>query len=609
MPGKGGGDELERLFVKIGFEVDENDQRKIKKDIDDVGTTAKKSGEEVARSAEKAQQTIGTRAVAMGNLVSAGIQKATSSVVGLVGEVVGRLKEAVQGFADFGSEIADTSNKLGTGVEELQRLRYAAKQSGVETSALDGALRTMQKGSEMARVKGTGPFVEGLAMIGVRLRELKGLNAEDRFKLLADAVSQVGDENTRTAAAMKLFGGSGSEILPFLNQGADGIDKLTKRASELGLVLDQEAIDKADALGDSLDDLDAVIAAAGVRIGGELAPLVTEAATGITEWIAENQQFVRQDFPAALSAIVSTGADLLVWLADVITEFQNFGELVVDTGEDLAAMAKTIEEELQPVIDVVVGITSAWANAFVAVNTAIGEGIAKVLDYIGVLDTLREVWNKLPFVGENIDELTDRLHGGSSSTRGPASFLTPENEKRRQAEQGVRIAKQINDAIAIANAETTNKAIADAIAGAGGRPKRRAYKPPKPGGGGGGAAKDTGITNEDIWKFATGQSEPSGFASVLGGIGSALGLGGGKGPLGVMSTGGGGGSSPLSGAVFNRVDASFTQTLNFDIALPEGLANAAGANLAGSVAREVVDQIAAQNRPVFEHYQQVVRGL
>jgi hypothetical protein len=597
---------LERLIVRIGYEVEPEGQKKL----------------------EGERQASATKAVAIGNLISAGVQKAAALAMDAVQALVGALVDAVKGFADTGSEIADTSKKLGIGTTELQRLRYAAKQSGVEMGSLDGAIGKFQKGLSEARAKGTGPLVDGLGQIGVRLEELDGLSPEQQFGLLGDAIAGIKEPSDRTAAAMALFGKSGADLLPFLMEGQAGIGALTKRADELGIVMSESAVGAADALGDTLDDLDAVIGAAAGRVAGALAPAITDMVGKTTEWIAENDTFIEQDLPAVIESIVSAGAFLLTWLVDVVVEFRNFGKLVRDTSDDVVAFVGTLTDDLEPAISAVTTVAEAWADAFATVNEGIGDGIAKVLDYVGVLDTLKAAWEALPFTGESIDELTARLHGGGlvdsvqrfTGARGPVqggrdADGNPISVSGRATGGRAAGAGRAGAAIAAALEDTSKRIVEDIQAAnraamGGGSSSRAAARERylrqqrnKGKGGGGSADGPSGKeTLGKLWEGLTGQHEPT----FLDRVGSALGIGG-DAPRGTMS--GGGGGSPLSGAVFNRIDASFSQTNHFAIELPPGLQNAAGANLAASVAGAVVDKLDDVNRPVFAHYQQVLRTI
>jgi hypothetical protein len=579
---------LKRLVVQITYQVDEGSRGKV--DQDQTRTQAK--------------------AVAIGQIAASAITKAAEIGVAVVRALGDAVVDAVQGFAEMGGEIADTSAKLGIGTDELQRLRHAAKLSGVDVGQVAAGIRELGKGLTEARTKGTGPFVEGLGLVGVELRELEGLSQRQQLGLLGDAIGGITDPAERTAAALKLFGGSGSELLPLLLQGSAGIDALSRKADELGLVLDSKTIGQAEALGDTLDVLESQAKVAAARVGSYLAPIVTDAAERMGAWAAENRGFIEQDLPAAISAIVSAGGSVLAWLADVITEFRQFGREVGFAYDRAVELATTLREDLQPAIEVGTAVVEAYATIWGTITSAIGDAIASVLDYIGVLDTLKAAWEALPFTGESIDDLTARLHGGGASDFYKRNFGSKPGEAAPGPAPGAGRREKDDQvaALATATAEITtwlkesNAEAAKTDPRKGARDRYRAgLRKPKGGGGGGGKSDGPSAadTLDKIWGSLTGEAE----TSWLDRLGAGIGMGGGTLPTG------GGGSSPLAGATFSRVDASFSSTMTVEINLPPGLAELGGAVMARTIADEVGAVFDDRNREAREHYTAAARSL
>ena len=56
----------------------------------------------------------------------------------------------------------------------------------------------------------------------------------------------------KTALAIKLFGKSGADLIPLLNQGRAGIKELTDEAAKLGIVISTETAAKAEQFNDTL---------------------------------------------------------------------------------------------------------------------------------------------------------------------------------------------------------------------------------------------------------------------------------------------------------------------------------------------------------------------
>lgn len=74
----------------------------------------------------------------------------------------------------------------------------------------------------------------------------------------------------RTALAMKIFGKSGSELVPLLGKGSAGIAELAAKANELGVVFSDDAVKAGGAFDDALKDVNSSIEGLRNALGAEL---------------------------------------------------------------------------------------------------------------------------------------------------------------------------------------------------------------------------------------------------------------------------------------------------------------------------------------------------
>ncbi len=596
-------DSLEDFLIAIGFEVE---------------------GDKATTESDKILERFRAQSAKAADFVSGVFRKAATLSVAAVGSIAAAGVGALHHYVELGSEVGSLAEKLGVGTREIQRLQAATTATGGSADALKDALKTMTVGFQEAATKGSGPFWEGLKLVGVQLEELEGLNAEEQIGLLADALGEIQDPADRTATSLKLFGEAGGlELGGLLSKGSKGIKALGDEAERLGIVLDEDAVAGAKRLKASLGQLEAIGGAVAAKVGEELAPKLQEVADKALVWVENNEQFIQQDLPAAIFALIEALGSLVTWLADVIQEFRYLGKLVSDTWEDVEGFGAELNERFGPYLEKVTGFLGDMADGFSTITSAVGEGIAKLLDYIGVLDTLRDVWNSLPFVGESIDELTARLNSGrqggratrnadgsitwdsagtaSSATadRGPASFADPDNEARR-------VAKQVNDAISIAlvtEASDRARAAADALAGARGtgrgaaRAAGRAALAPKASGGGGSSKASSSSKGGILDKLGLGGLFEDHSGTGLAGL---LGLGGGD------HAAAGGGSSPLAGATFATQTVNTTATI--EIVLPPGaLAGLSHPDQADLIARALRERLAEENRRALDYVSGPVR--
>ena len=197
-----------------------------------LDTVLRASTSSFDRNIKKSQGLLRSFASAAANISVAG------GLVGLIG----------RNFAKMGDEIGKMSKRTGVAVEELQGLTFAAEQSGASAESVEKAIRGMNR-SILDGQDGMSTAVRNFEALGLSLLDFEGLSVEQRFKLVADALNQIEDESTRSALAMKIFGRSGSDLLPMLGS----VEGLTKHFKELGLALSSDEIAKAEELNDNLN--------------------------------------------------------------------------------------------------------------------------------------------------------------------------------------------------------------------------------------------------------------------------------------------------------------------------------------------------------------------
>lgn len=241
---------------------------------------------------------------------AAGAAKIGALGLGGAAAVLAPLTAAVKQFSDTGSQLDDMSQRTGASVEALSGLGYAAKMSGAELEDVEKGLRTMQKGLAAGD--------EGFAELGISVEKLKGFAPEDQMRMIADELAKIENPGDRAAAAMGIFGKSGANLLPMLQQGAKGIDMLVAEADALGVVMSGKDANAAAVLGDAIDKMSISAGSLVNTIGAQLAPAFTAVLAVVTyfittarDWIAANQGVVLTI--AGVAAVVGVlGAGLVV---------------------------------------------------------------------------------------------------------------------------------------------------------------------------------------------------------------------------------------------------------------------------------------------------------
>lgn len=161
-------------------------------------------------------------------------------------------KEAVE-YAD---RIAKTSSKLGVATDALQEYRFAASQTGVEQRALDvGLQRFIRRVGEAAT--GTGVLAEVFDKYNIQVHDSQGnmRDANDILDDYADRISAAGSSQEKLLLAFKAFDTEGAAMVNTLGQGSTGLQRLRQQARQLGVVMDEDLIQKAVVASDKWDVL------------------------------------------------------------------------------------------------------------------------------------------------------------------------------------------------------------------------------------------------------------------------------------------------------------------------------------------------------------------
>lgn len=296
------------------------------------------------------------------------------------------LLAAAKVFSDSGDVLDKASIRTGISVEALSELKHAAELSGTNLETLENGIRTMQRTLGEA-AKGSGSATDALNQLGLTAADLEGLSPEEQFELLADRVARIEDPTLRAAAAMKVFGKSGTSLIPLIEGGASGINALQEEARRLGLTVSGETAKDAADLNDALGSMSAVVKKVVFAIGSALAPTLSRvinvmATIGSTviRWIEANKPLILSIFKV-VAVVVAVGSAIL-----------GAGVAIAGIGAvlgGLAAIVPFVTAAIGVAISVFAAITSPIGLAITAV-VALGAIILKVtgagqvaLDWLG----------------------------------------------------------------------------------------------------------------------------------------------------------------------------------------------------------------------------------
>lgn len=182
---------------------------------------------------------------------------------------------------EFGDELEKARQRAKLTAAEISSLAHAAKQSDVDLGALTTSIQKMQIFLSKAKT-GTKENVATLQALGLEVRDIINLKADDQFELIAEQVSKLASEEDRARAVTEVFGKAGGELLPMFQNGARGIREAREEAEKLGLVFTDEQLKRLSEADDAIKRMNGSWNAMWTILVSKLAPAITQVADGIS---------------------------------------------------------------------------------------------------------------------------------------------------------------------------------------------------------------------------------------------------------------------------------------------------------------------------------------
>lgn len=305
---------------------------------------------------------------------------------------------ALFGMATKSAEVTDRidklSNKIGISKQGFQEWDYILGQNGMDVEKLQVGVKTLVSQMDAA-AGGSKNASEAFDKLGLSWNDGNGKlkNQESMMNEAIMALANMENGTEKARLATQLFGKAGVEMMPMLNNGAQGIEDLKNRAHDLGLVLGDDAVNAGVVLGDTLDDVKSSFSMIGTQIGVKVMPLIQSFA----DWILSNMPIIQIVLSGAFKGIelfvsfvvrgITTIADSVNdkfgWIIDKVLEmrdtFNNSMEEFDDYGQAFKSMLEVITGPIGdlPIFDEIGKLMSAIHEIIARVKN--GEGIAEAL--------------------------------------------------------------------------------------------------------------------------------------------------------------------------------------------------------------------------------------
>jgi hypothetical protein len=386
-----------------------------------------KANQSISATDNKAQGLTGSLGKGIGAAAKwgAAIFAAGAAIGGIMMVAAGKIAETTD-------VIDKSSRRAGTSAENWQKLNYAFGQSGISSETLEKTMVKNQKALNEAAL-GSGKAAKAYEAMGVSIRNADGSlrDSDAVYNETLNSLADIEDMNKRNALANDIFGKSYSQIAPILDAGSKGIEVLTSRAEQLGIILSQKTVDAGVVFGDTLDDVKQVGAALFNMLAAELLPILQKfldwliyAAPKMQEALAVIAEFVGEGLTEIAAFWEENGAQIMeiasyLWDAlivivqagmDIIKGIINLALALLSGDWDkvwislkliLEGAFELIKEALKIAIDALLAILTSAAALFLDIGKAM---------FQNVWDGMKSVWDKLAaWVSAKVEWIKEKL--------------------------------------------------------------------------------------------------------------------------------------------------------------------------------------------------------
>lgn len=326
------------------------------------------------------------------------------------------LGSAIKGAIDNADELSKASQKIGVSVEELSRLKYAAELSDVSLEGLTGGLKRLSANMAEVASGGTGKAAEAFAALGISVTDANGKlkGGEVVLKEVAGQFGAMQDGAGKTALAMAIFGKSGSDLIPLLNSGADGLAQMAAEADALGLTIDTKTAKSAEAFNDNLTRLKSVGSGVTTQLAAQLLPAL-ESVSNTIVGASKNAQVMN-----AIGGVLTATFKTLATAAIVL------GAGLSNAAIILQGVTKAIAQTIQ----------GDFSGAFETLK-GIGKGVAN--SFVGSVSSIKDLWTRsASAVKASAPATSDML---------AAPMMQGASKIKAASDQAAKAAKDANDKI------------------------------------------------------------------------------------------------------------------------------------------------------------------
>nr|WP_314638133.1 phage tail tip lysozyme [uncultured Pseudomonas sp.] len=291
-----------------------------------------------------------------------------------IGSVAG-IAALASNWANLGRSIDNSAHSIGISTGQLQSFRGAAKMVGVDaadtTSSLDNLATTMQD-AQWGRNQGALMMFNKLG-IGLKKTKEGAWDVVGQYKAVANAIAKEADPQKQKLIA-RAFGMEG--MLPFLREGAVGIERYETMVKRLGYVMSEDAVKRGKEFSQSLAGLGVAVDGTKNAIGDKLIPVMKPLIDEFTNWVGVNRELIATN-------IGDWAKGFATWIGKI--DWKKVGDGIANFGKGVGKVVDWLGGWENAAILVIGVMNAGLIGSVLSLGMTLGRAGFGILSFIGLL--------------------------------------------------------------------------------------------------------------------------------------------------------------------------------------------------------------------------------
>ena len=237
--------------------------------------------------------------------------------------------------ADAAAHLGELSQSTGVSVESLSLLGDVAEAKGISVDSMGKALEKLSK-SAVAAAQAGPKASNAYKDLGIAVTNADGTMrpAEDIFNSVSAKFATMPDGPLKTAEAIKLFGKSGAELIPLLNEGGEKLTELEGHYKSLGDVITGPMAQSSEQLKENESLVGAAFTGVANDLLADLVPAINVVAQEFVSFFEDNRTQI-----STFAEGVGNSSKVVLNLAQVVGEVLSLISRVVTTSVEVTQTA------------------------------------------------------------------------------------------------------------------------------------------------------------------------------------------------------------------------------------------------------------------------------